>query len=120
MDYLITFFLMLLGAALHVMSKISALRKRFPELEPKTIWGTFYKEEWNTLIVNLICILLAEVFLYTTISNGQKFAPWFDNYGMYGLAVLWGYAGQRLAYKFLSTGEAVLEKKAEQIKDSNG
>lgn len=120
MDYFLTTVLMIIGIALHVMSKISALRKRFPELSPKTVLDTFFKEEWDSLIVSGLVLVLAEIILYTTVSNGVKFAPWFDMYGMYGMAVLWGYAGQRLAYKFLSTGESVLEKKAEQIKDSNG
>ena len=40
---------------------------------------------------------------------------WWDKYLMdYALALILGYAGQRLAYKYLGTAEKVLSEKAEK------
>lgn len=118
MEYKLTIFLMLLGVAYHVMSCISKLRKKFPELGVKTVWNTFINQEWDSLIVSALGIIVFETLLYSTHHSEFKMPNWLHDYGIYVLALVWGYAGQRLSYKFLQTGEAVLEKKAEQLNNN--
>lgn len=115
-DYFLTTFLMIIGVAYHTMSVVSKQRKKFPELEFKSIWSNFFSQEWDSLMVSALGVVLAETVLYTIRLNEVVLPSWIENWGMYLLAVVWGYAGQRLAYKFLATGESILEKKAEQLK----
>lgn len=117
MDYILTTILIVLGVGFHIMQKIRTLRLKFPEFVPKRILGTFFMEEWDSLIVSFICWIVFELAIYITIRNGVQIPAWFDNWGMYVLALVWGYAGQRIAYKYLGTAEEVLNKKADQLKD---
>lgn len=115
-DYILTTGLILIGIAYHTMSVVSKQRKKFPDLSFKSIWATFFQAEWDSLMASALGLILFETLLYTLRLNEVILPDWVENWGMYGIAVVWGYAGQRLAYKFLATGESILEKKAEQLK----
>lgn len=119
MDYIITILLMIIGIGYDASLKISKQKKKFPMLKPGEVVDTFFSEEWNTFFTSALGIALFEILLYTMRVNEVNLPLWFENWGLYILAAVWGYAGQRLAYKFLGSAEAVLEKKADQIKDSN-
>lgn len=115
MDYILTIVLLIIGIAYHVMQTISKLRNKFPDLKPNTIWSTFFLQEWDSLIVSFLGVAVFEVALFVIKYNAIPLPSWLDNWGIYAFAAVWGYAGQRLAYKFLNTGEVVLEKKSDQL-----
>jgi hypothetical protein len=115
MDYLLTTVLLVIGVLFHIMQKIKALRAAFPKIRFKEIWGTFFSEEWDSLIVSLLVLFCYELALFICNYNEVKLPYWLDYWGMYALALVLGYAGQRLAYKYLGTAEEVLEKNADQL-----
>lgn len=116
MDYIITSLLLVLGVCFFVMQKVSALKRKYSEIGFTKIWGLFFSEEWDSLMVSTLVLIVWNIFLTVCEMNQIKFPVWFDYYGIYALALVLGYAGQRLAYKYLTTIEGILEKKAEQLK----
>lgn len=118
MTYILTSLLMVCGILFHVMQKIRALRTKFPSCNPNQVVKTFFAEEWDSLFVSLVVWLVYEIFIYISILNNYSLPMWYKLYGVYGLALVLGYSGQRLAYKYLGTAEKVLEKKAEQIENN--
>lgn len=119
MDYILTSILMLVGILFHVMQKVRQLKIQFPELAPHRVWKTFFGEEWDSLIVSFLVWLVYELWLYISIKNGFRLPNWYDMYGMYGLALVLGYCGQRVAYRYLGTAEKVLQKRADVIEEQN-
>lgn len=115
MDYILTSVLMLVGILFHVMQKVRQLKIKFPELAPVRVWKTFFSEEWDSLIVSFLVWLVYELWLYISVINGFRLPNWYDMYGMYGLALVLGYCGQRVAYRYLGTAEKVLQKRADVI-----
>lgn len=117
MDYILTSILMLVGILFHVMQKVRQLKIQFPELAPVRVWKTFFSEEWDSLIVSFLVWLVYELWLYISVINGFRLPNWYDMYGMYGLALVLGYCGQRVAYRYLGTAEKVLQKRADVIEE---
>lgn len=115
MIYILTTILSFLGICFHVMQKIRALRTSYPQFGVKKIFGTFFTEEWDTLGVSFLCWIVLELAIYITLLNKVKIPAWVMNWGVFLLALVWGYCGQRIAYKYLGTAEDVLEKKAEDL-----
>lgn len=112
MDFILILIFFLIGAGFHIMQKIGALREKFPSLTPKTVWTTFFNEEWNVLIISFLCLLLLEslhfVVTVKEVELGELAKKWWF---LYVLSTLVGYAGQRLIYKYLGSAEAALNRK---------
>jgi hypothetical protein len=112
MDYIFISLLMGLGVWFHIMQRVSSVRKRYAKLKFKDVWATFLDEEWDSLFVSALvcfsCVLALKIIRY----NEVVMPDWFENWGMYVLVLVLGYAGQRLAYKYLGTAEKVLAEKA--------
>jgi hypothetical protein len=120
MIYILTSAAFFLGCGFHVMGKVSALKKAFPSLLPNTIWGTFWKEEWNVLIGSVLVWVSVELSVFIINYNRIPIPDWLQ-WGIYPISLVLGYAGQRLIYKYLGTAESILEQKADQLtKDANG
>ena len=115
MIYLLTTVVFLLGVLLHIMIKVTGYKKAFPTLTFGSIWNTFFKEEWDSLMVSGIVLLIVEVAIYIINYVGVPVPEWME-WGIYVISMLMGYQGQRLAYKFLNTAVDALEKKADAIK----
>lgn len=116
MIYFLTIVLFIIGVLLHVMSRISKLRKKFPELAAGDVFLTFFREDWDSLIVSGLVLLGLEVALYIIqVEQGIVLPAWLDTWGMYLFSFVMGYAGQRLVYKYLNTAEGVLERKVENL-----
>ena len=116
MDYLLTIVLFILGVCFHVMQKIMILKASFPQLKFRDIWNTFFKQEWDSLVVSGLVLCVAEIALFIAVNNKVTLPNWLDEWGMYLIPLVLGYSGQRIAYKYLQTAEAVLEKKVENLK----
>jgi hypothetical protein len=96
------------------MQKVMHLRKKFPDFGLKEIFTLFFKEEWDSLIVSFLVLCTYQLFLFIIEMAEVVMPAWWDKYLLdYVLAVVMGYAGQRLAYKYLGTAEKVLTEKAE-------
>lgn len=107
---------MVLGIGYHIMQSVRRLRKRFPNLGMGDIFSTFFKEEWDSLFVSVLVLISYQMFIFIVRYNGIPMPAWWDKYlCAYWLALVLGYAGQRLAYKYLSTAEKVLEQKSDEI-----
>ena len=115
MTYILTTILMLIGVLFHVMQKVRQLRVKFPELSPARVWKTFFGEEWDSLIVSFLVWLVYELWIYLSILHHYKLPAWYSMYGIWGLALVLGYCGQRVAYRYLGTAEKVLQKRADII-----
>jgi len=114
MIYLLTTIVFILGVLLHVMIKVTGYKKAFPTLSFGAIWGVFFKEEWDSLMVSGVILFVVEVSI-TIINYVGVVIPDWMNWGIYVIALLMGYQGQRIAYKFLNTAVEALEKKAEDV-----
>lgn len=110
----------LLGVAYDAMSKVARVRKKHPSLSFKETWGTFFMEEWNTMVVSMLGWVTVQFAWYVIHLNKVKLPEWIDQWGVYLIAVLLGYALQRLIYKFLGTFEGVLEDKAKGLRSVRG
>lgn len=117
MTYFFCFLIWLCGSALHVLQVVKKLRTQFPEFNAGLIWKTFFAQEWDSLMCSGVLLLLYEVGLYITVWNHIHVAAWFVQWGQFAAALLGGYAGQRIAYKYLNTAVEELEKKADMIRN---
>ena len=110
---------MMIGILFHVMQKVRVLRLKFPQLAPIRIWKTFFGEEWDSLIVSFLVWLVYEIWIYLSIVNQFKLPEMYKMYGIWLLALVLGYCGQRVAYRYLGTAEKVLQKRADVIDAKN-
>jgi hypothetical protein len=118
MEYILTTLLIFLGVAFNVMQKIKSLRKKFPAFGFRSIWGTFVTEEWDSIAISFVVWLCFELAIFSSHYYHLPLPKWMDNWGKFGVPLLVGYVGQRIAYKLLGTSAAVLEKKAEALVDT--
>lgn len=114
MEYLLITILQLLGIGFHVMQKIISLGNDFPEKKRKEILSTFVNEDWDTLCVSALVMILNLVAHYII----ERYAHSITAYPYYslisfGIALTLGYAGQRMIYKYLGSAEKFLDKKVE-------
>ena len=117
MIYILTSILMMIGIMFHVMQKVRLLRNKFPDFAPMRIWKTFASEEWDSLGVSFLVWLVYELWIYISIKNVYVLPTWYQMYGIYALALILGYCGQRIAYRYLATAEKVLQKRADAIEN---
>jgi hypothetical protein len=114
MIYFLTTICILLGVFFHAMVKVMGYKKQFQTLPFKSIWSTFFKEEWDSLLGSVGILGLVELAIF--IINYQSIAiPDWLQWGIYPISLLMGYQGQRILYKYLNTASDALEKKAETI-----
>jgi hypothetical protein len=112
MEYGLIFFLQVLGVSLHIVQKITELGKLYPELKPNQIVNTFWNSDWDTLLGSGVVLLLNLTVQFiienyaTKIYNMEYF-----HLISFGIALILGYAGQRLIYKWLGTAADSLDKK---------
>jgi hypothetical protein len=118
MIFILTTLIFILGVGFHVTRVIDKLRIKFPTLCINDILNTFFKEEWNTLFRSALVLCTYELFLFIIQTAEIKMPGWWEKFLVpYGLALVLGYAGQRLIYKYLGTAESVLEKQVDDIKN---
>ena len=123
MEYIIIFTLQLLGIAFHVVQKVNTLDKQYPEKSIKEIYSLFFENEWSSLSVSAL-VLFADLFFHFII---DQYFPAVREISMtvplinvtmpylavsFIIAIVLGYGGQRLAYKYLGKAEQYLSDKA--------
>ena len=113
MDYLLIFTLQLLGICFHVMQKVISIGDKYLDKHPSEVFKVFLKEDWDTLVVSGLVLFLDIVVHYIITNYVPPLAIIQWEYFMlssYGLALLLGYAGQRMIYKYFGTAERFLDK----------
>lgn len=115
-NYFIFIILYIIGAGYSTLKKIGDLRKKFPQLEPRMVWMTYKQEEWNTMIVSVIGLVLIEITYFIMHLNhivlgGFTGQWWFP----YAFVVVFGYGGDKIAQKALGSAEQALLRKAENL-----
>lgn len=114
MEYLIIVGLQILGILLSVVQKITVLDKKYPDLTKREIFAVFLDEDWTTLAGSFVVLclnLLGHYIVENYAPQTKEFiGPYYILYG-FGLALLLGYAGQRLIYKWLGSAEKALDNK---------
>ena len=117
MEYLLVIILQLLGIGFHVGQKILAIDARYPDDSLSDVFKIFMKEDKITLFISGLVLILNVVGIYIT-EYYTDFEEKFEYFHLtsFGVALVMGYAGQRLIYKYLGKAEEVLNKKADQFK----
>lgn len=112
MEYALIFILQAIGISLSVTQKVTLLDKQFPDFNKKQIFAVFLDEDWTTLLGSAI-VLILNIVTHYIVDNYTTYHDTFENYDLYSFAIalILGYAGQRLIYKWLGSAEKALDKK---------
>jgi hypothetical protein len=115
MEYILIFLLELAGIGLHVMQKIIGIGNRHPGKKRPEIIGIFWDEDWDTLIVSAIVLFINLIAHFIVAEYATYLTEW-EYYDLFsfGLALVLGYAGQRVIYNYLGTAEKYLNQQVEQ------
>lgn len=127
MEYFLIVVLQLLGIGFHVMQKVMKIGDTNPGLGKGDIFRIFFNEDWDSLIVSGL-VLFSDLTFHLAFNHynpdmmNSSFAfPWLGGFTIsyravsFIIAFVLGYAGQRIAYKYLGTAEKILDKKADKI-----
>lgn len=123
MDYILIIALQLIGIGLHVAQKINVIDKKYPEFSMKECITTFFNEDWITLFVSSLVLLLNLIVHFIVHEYSPKTRTWewatleLVNYYTlsFAVALCMGYFGQRKIYQWLGSAEKILDKKVQQI-----
>ena len=117
MEYLLILILQLLGISFHVMQKVISIGDKYPKETPRTIFKYFWLEDWDTLAVSGLFLILNIIGHYIVFVRLEMVlhSEWYWQVSPYFFSLVGGYAGQRLIYKFFGSAEKFLEKKGDEI-----
>ena len=116
MEYFLIFILQAIGIGLSVLQKVKSIDDKYPDFTKSQIWGVFWDEDWTTLLGSGLVLTLNLVTHFIV----QTYAPHFEEITIMGvpyiiaalgIALVLGWGGQRLIYKWLGSAEKVLDKK---------
>ena len=130
MEYLLIIILQAIGCGFNVTQKVLELDKKFPDDSLKDVFDTFLKSDRVTLIASGLVLVLNLVTHFIIdnyapeVRDTKIIIPIVDiavSYiiASFVIALVLGYAGQWLIYKWLGRAADVLSKKAED-KIANG
>jgi hypothetical protein len=107
-----------IGIGLHVMEKIVKLGDAHPDKTRQEIQAIFFKEDWDTLRISFLIVILDLVvhiiiLVYAPAIAADKYLNVPFELWSFLVALVLGYAGQRLIYRFLGTAETFLNKKVD-------
>jgi len=118
MDYVIILILQLLGIAFHVMQKVISIGDKYDDKTPASVFRVFISEDWDTLIVSALVVILNIVAHYILINYAPPlaFVAWeYFMLSSFGAALFLGYAGQRVIYKYFGTTEKFIDNQINKI-----
>jgi ABC-type Fe3+ transport system permease subunit len=115
MEYALIIILQLLGIGFHVGQKVHELDKKFENDTLQQVFNQFWNSDRVTVFISGLVLLLNLVVHYIIEEYAAGIRS-IENYDLYsfGVALVLGYAGQRLIYKYLGKAEEVLNKKVEE------
>lgn len=111
--------LQFVGIGLNVMKNIIGLGDTFPSKTKKEILVEFWNRDWDTLIVSIL-IWFAHIVIHVIMAY-YDFAFLITSYEYYlavsySLALVVGFGGQALAYKWLGKATQYFDNKVNDIK----
>lgn len=114
MVYFLILFFQFLGISFHVMQKIVSLGDKFPAKKVGEIFSVFWMEDWDTLTISGLIVLLDLGIHFVIFDFLELPMPpeWYYRVGPFALALVLGYAGQRLIYKWFGTAEQFFDRQA--------
>lgn len=112
MEYFLIIILQLLGVGFHVVQQVSDIDNRHPEVNRSEVFAIFFKNDWDTLMGSAL-VLALHVVTHYIIENYAPEVRSMKNYILYsfGLALVMGYGGQKIVYKYLGSAEKFLDDK---------
>lgn len=118
MEYFLIICLQFIGIGFHVGQKVKSLDTKFPEKSIREIFNTFLDQDWVTLFISGLIIVLDLMVHFILDKYTPDLIKGINYYVLYafGVALILGYAGQRLIYKLLGKTEEFLDKQADKIK----
>jgi len=113
MEYALIFILQLLGIGFHVGEKVLELDKLSPDDSLGDVMKLFWKTDKITLFISGLIIGLNLVAHYIVLDYAPKSITEWQYYNLvsFGIALILGYAGQRLVYGALGKAVVFAEKK---------
>lgn len=97
--------LYILGVCYQVMQEIGKQRKKYPAYRPGQLFGTYWQEEWNTLIVSALGLVTLQLFGLIAHIKNIPLPVWLHDWGVYALTPVAGYGWHRIVYSWLGTTE---------------
>lgn len=115
MEYVIIIVAQIFGILFHNYLKIKQIDDRRPDDTFWEVMNVFYRENALTLILSTI-ILAFTVFVHAVVGHYTNLHDAFDYYDLSaaGLSLVLGYQGQKIVYKALDKGTAVVDKKLDE------
>lgn len=114
-DPILIIVLYLIGVAYHILQRIREIRNKYPDLTSKKVWAVYKNEEWDTMLVMGVCLLMIELFWIIAIYKDLPMKPWIRQWGVYPISVACGYFLHRIIYKVLGTTEKVIDKRIDEF-----
>lgn len=97
------------------MQKIIIIGDKNPAMRKNEVIGAFLSEDWDTLFVSALIVAL-DLLIHFVVDEYYHFIfaehQWYIA-ASFGIALVFGYAGQRMIYKYLGSAERYLDKKVE-------
>ena len=115
MEYLIIIVAQIFGILFHNYLKIKQIDDRRPDDTFWEVMSVFYRENILTLILSTI-ILAFTVFVHAVVIYYTDLRDTFYYYDLSaaGLSLVLGYQGQKIVYKALDKGTAVVDRKLDE------
>lgn len=115
MEYLIILAFQLMGIFFHIVQKVKEIADKIPDEEETFmgVMGLFWKQDYLTVIGSFGVLALHLLVHYVVETQAPQIRDLISYYILwsYALALILGYAGQRLIYGWLGKAEKVLDKK---------
>lgn len=110
-EYILITALQIIGCGLHVAQKVLELDKKFDNDSLPEVFNQFLKSDRVTLAMSFLVLCLNLIVHY--IIEGYSDLHLMNNYDLYsfGIALILGYAGQRLIYRWLGKAEDSFNRK---------
>ncbi|WP_430897612.1 MULTISPECIES: hypothetical protein [unclassified Paraflavitalea] len=116
-DLVFASLLFIIGMLLYIMFVVRDIRKKFPDFGFRQVFGIFLKQDWDTLIVSGLVMILSLLGIVIIQHYKIKLPIWFDSWGKYVFILVSGFAGHWLIYSFLGTSAKWIQRNIDKIED---
>lgn len=112
MEYALITLLQIIGIGFHAAQKIAGIRSRNNDKKIREIISIFWNEDWNTLLISALVLALCLTVHFIVLNYFPKSISGHEWYYpiSFGIALLFGYMGQRKIYQLFGTAENVFDK----------
>ena len=116
MEYILITICQIIGVGFQVGLKALELDKKFPDDSLSDVFKALWKSDKITLFLSGL-IIFANLVIHFIVAEYTDLETVIPNYALYnfGVALVLGYAGQRIVYHYLGKAENVLIKKADKL-----